>query len=92
MDFGDVIKRFNEEIVEGLDKGYAMRFARAGWNGKGMWIEVCIPVRCKALDETGCETELEMQPFIVMKTAQGTLVPWLASQTDMLADDWEVVQ
>jgi hypothetical protein len=30
-------------------------------------------------------------PYIYMRTAQGDLVPWLASQTDMLALDWEVV-
>ena len=30
--------------------------------------------------------------YIAMKTAQGNVVPWLASQTDMLADDWEVVK
>jgi hypothetical protein len=29
--------------------------------------------------------------YIAMKTAQGNVVPWLASQTDVLADDWQVV-
>jgi hypothetical protein len=31
------------------------------------------------------------QAYIAMKTVQGTVVPWLASQTDMLAEDWEVL-
>ena len=30
----------------------------------------------------------DLQEFIVMKTADDNLVPWLASQTDMLAEDW----
>ena len=30
-------------------------------------------------------------PYIYMRTAQGDLVPWLASQTDLLAEDWELV-
>lgn len=55
------------------------RVGRAGWNGRGM----CI--RMAAGDERG-----SMLPFIVMRTARGDLVPWLASQTDILADDWEL--
>jgi hypothetical protein len=31
-------------------------------------------------------------PYIFMKTVQGDLVPWLASQTDLLAEDWSVVE
>lgn len=55
--------------------------SRAGWNGKGMWLALQIP------DEHSKMT----LPYIYMKTAQGDLVPWLASQTDMLATDWGVV-
>jgi hypothetical protein len=57
------------------------RAARRGWNGKGMWIELQTP------------TELSKMslPYIYMKTADNHLVPWLASQTDILADDWEVL-
>ena len=56
------------------------RVRRAGWNGKGMWLELQVP------DEHSKMT----LPYIFMSTAQGDLVPWLASQTDMLATDWEV--
>jgi len=55
--------------------------AREGWNGKGMWIALQRP------DENSKMT----LPYIYMKTAQGGLVPWLASQTDILAEDWILV-
>lgn len=57
------------------------RVARSRWNGKDMYLELQRP------DEHGKMT----LPYIFMKTAQGDLVPWLASQTDMLSGDWFVV-
>lgn len=57
------------------------KVARSGWNGKGMWLELQTP------DEHSKMT----LPYIYMKTACGNLVPWLASQTDMLAEDWGAV-
>jgi hypothetical protein len=59
------------------------RVARAGWNGKGMWIALHNP--------DGKEGNKMTAPYIFMKTADGKLVPWLCSQTDMLASDWENV-
>lgn len=56
------------------------KVCRSGWNGKGMWLQIQIP------DENSKMT----LPYIYMSTAQGDLVPWLASQTDILAKDWEV--
>ena len=56
------------------------RVCRAGWNGKGMWLELQRP-------DAGSKMSL---PYIYMKTAGGELVPWVASQTDLLADDWEI--
>ena len=73
FDFGDVVKKM---------KYRGGRFARAGWNGKNMYIELQRP------DEHSKMT----LPYIFMKTVQGDLVPWLASQTDMLADDWMEVE
>jgi hypothetical protein len=61
-----------------LNRGQRMQ--RAGWNGKGMYIELQVP------DEWSKMT----LPYIFMYTAQGDLVPWLASQSDILADDWSV--
>jgi len=63
-------------VLEGLE--YGERFTREGWNGKDMWIALQVP------DEHSKMT----LPYVYMKTAQGDLVPWLASQTDILAKDW----
>ena len=52
--------------------------ARQGWNGKGMWLGLQVP---------DAHSKMTL-PYIYMKTAQDDLVPWLASQTDMLAEDW----
>lgn len=54
------------------------RVTRQGWNGKGMWLALQVP------DEHSKMT----LPYIYMRTAHGNLVPWLASQTDLLAVDW----
>ena len=51
------------------------RVRRAGWNGKGMWLQL---IRAD-------------QWTISMRTADGKDVPWLASQTDLLAEDWSVL-
>ena len=66
------------------------KLQRAGWNGKGIFIELQIPDKNSKMtspyifiDTTGLETE--------NATAPKSRVPWLASQTDMLADDWKVV-
>jgi hypothetical protein len=57
------------------------RVARSGWNGKGMYLELQEP------DENSKMTV----PYVYMSTADGNLVPWLCSQTDLLATDWETV-
>jgi len=53
---------------------------RSGWNGKGMWL---------ALQRPDSRSKMTL-PYIYMFTAQGELVPWLCSQTDLLATDWEL--
>ena len=58
------------------------RFTRAGWNGKDMYIE---------LQRPDAHSKMSL-PYIFIRTVQGDLVPWLASQTDMLADDWMEVE
>lgn len=66
------------------------RVARAGWNGKGMWLVLIHPGNAIHRSSAG---SFDMQPCIGMKTADGNMQPgWLASQADMLADDWAVVQ
>lgn len=68
-----------EEALPALRGG--QRVARAGWNGKGMWI---------ALQKPDTHSKMSL-PYIYMKTADDHLVPWLASQTDLLAPDWVLV-
>lgn len=72
------------------------KVARKGWNGKGMFIFLVQSSEFKVnrppllgIYEEG--TPISYQAHIDMKTADGTIVPWLASQSDMLANDWEVI-
>lgn len=73
-----------------------MKVRRQGWNGKGMFIflvpgstfKVNRPPLLGIYPEG---TEIKYHAHIDMRTADGQIVPWLASQTDILADDWEVV-
>jgi hypothetical protein len=64
------------------------RVARSGWNGKGMHLVYASGGTFKTDDkDVGA-----MLPHVVMKTATGEFVPWLCSQTDLLATDWEKVE
>ena len=70
---------------------------RAGWNGKGMYIFLVLGSTFKVnrpplLGTYPEGTEINYQPHIDMKTAQNTVVPWMASQSDMLATDWETAE
>jgi hypothetical protein len=56
------------------------KVSRTNWNGPGQWLELQVP------DENSKMT----LPYIYIKTVQGEFVPWLGSQTDLLADDWEI--
>lgn len=71
---------------------------RKGWNGKGMWL-IYVPGSSIVTKEgtpyakaLGTNYAVDINPHIDMLTATGEMQPgWLASQTDMLAEDWEVV-
>lgn len=78
--------------VEALKKG--LRVARAGWNGEGMWLRYIGPQDWHFGIDSITETEMDCEQygFLAMKTADNKFVPWLASQTDMLADDWQIVE
>ena len=84
---------YDDFICEGMDFGKAVRalkdgqkVARNGWNGKGMWL-VLIPAG------NAMYARFDMQDCIGMKTANNVMQPgWLASQTDMLAEDWVLVK
>ena len=89
--------------IEAMKSG--KKVARKGWNGKRMWL--CIPLveGPKEIPSTGIWGKpnveyaeqnggsVKVMPYITMKAADGSIVMgWLASQTDMLADDWVVVE
>ena len=58
------------------------RVGRQGWNGKGMWVRLQEP------DELSKMT----LPYIYLFTADRRYVPWTASQTDLLANDWVLLE
>lgn len=73
------------------------KVAREGWNGKGMWLYL-VPGSTFQVAEgrplaahLPIGTTVNYHAHIDMKTAQDTHVPWLASQTDILAEDWAVI-
>jgi hypothetical protein len=76
------------------------KLARKGWNGKGMFVVLQkgypdgIPINKNTAEATGIPegTTIKFLPYLMMKTADGAFVPWLASQTDILAADWELAQ
>lgn len=77
MDFGDAIRALKD----------GKKVTRAGWNGKGMWLELQVP---------DAHSKMTL-PYLFLsypddaKTTPGARLPWLASQTDMLTEDWLVV-
>lgn len=88
--------------IEMMKRG--KKVARKGWNGKGMWL--CIPLvdgpKHVSMDGIWGEPNkdyagliggtVKVMPYVSMKAADGSIVMgWLASQTDMLAEDWMVV-
>lgn len=84
MDFGDAIRALRA----------GSRVTRAGWNGKSMWLTLIVETTAIATPTTNVDLQKEtwrVLPWIGMKTAQDDFVPWLASQTDMLAVDWLIV-
>ena len=90
MDFG--------EALAALRSGQKLQ--RSGWNGKGMFIVLQkgypdgIPINKNTSEATGIPegTVCKFLPYIMMKTADGSFVPWLASQTDVLASEWWVLE
>ena len=89
--------------IEAMKRG--KKVARRGWNGKGMWL--CVPL-CdgpKEIPATGIWGKpnaeyaeqnggtVKVMPYVTMKAADGSIVMgWLASQTDMLSEDWCIVE
>ncbi|MFD8970554.1 DUF2829 domain-containing protein [Streptomyces sp. NPDC059568] len=89
MDFG--------QALEALKSGD--RLARTGWNGADMFVVYQkgypegIAINANTAEATGIPqgTRCVFRPYLMMRTADGEVVPWVISQTDALADDWERV-
>ena len=88
--------------IEAMKQG--AKVARAGWNGKGMWLALSGGVVGRMVQAENFWSQANQDyaesrggkahvlPCITMKTATGEiLMGWLASQTDMLAEDWLVI-
>ena len=97
-----------QDVTKGVSFGHAVellkgghRVARSGWNGKGMFLSL---VKGRDTDyhvnsevfgtgnDGNSQDQLPILDAIYMKTADNKLVPWLASQTDVLAEDWQIVE
>lgn len=78
--------------IEAMKRGE--RLQRGGWNGKGMWVAYVGGVQWDLYPSVSGEDSVDtkLRDFIVMKTVDAQFVPWVASQTDMLAEDWRVVE
>lgn len=80
MDIGEAVRAMK----------HGTRVSRSGWNGKGMWLAYMPAEDWQTTMNPTPEavTGPPLSPFVVMFTADGKLVPWLCSQTDLLAQDW----
>lgn len=78
----------NKPLTQTFNFGDALAFLKAGgrvqrtgWNGKGQFIALQVP------DE---KSKMSL-PYIFISTVDGAHVPWIASQTDLLATDWQII-
>jgi hypothetical protein len=81
-----------DQALKALKEGVPV--ARTGWNGKGMFVYLVGPGNyppatdvAKAAFNGGL---VPYRPYLAMKTVDNEVVPWVASQSDLLADDWFV--
>ena len=81
------------EDTEGQDIGFSFGWAlkqlwygkkvrRESWNGKGQWLALQIADQNSKM----------VRPYIYISPVDGGLVPWVASQSDMLSADWEIAE
>ena len=89
MDIGEAVRAAKD----------GARVTRDGWNGTGLWVVYQagypdgIPINRNTASATGIPegTVCTFAPYLMMRTADGSFVPWLASQGDLLASDWRAV-
>ena len=80
--------------VEFMKKGE--KVARIGWYDKGLFLyyvpgEFYDPYTKIAKELVNDDGKVPYAPYVAMKTVNGKVVPWLCSQTDLLATDWYIV-
>lgn len=83
MNFSDALSLLKQGV----------KVCRIGWNGKDMFLYYVLAGRYAPCTDAGKKLagpdgKVAYGGYIAMKTTQGNVVPWLASQTDVLAEDW----
>ena len=71
------------------------KITRDGWNGKSMWLYLVPASEYPAQTKHAARHFGPMVPYrayIALKTANNEVVPWVASQSDILESDWRVVE
>lgn len=99
-EFANIIRNTEKNSVCNMTFGQALealkegkKVARSGWNGKGMFLLYVPSEKWGIIDKIGLGIPKgNLLSWIGMKTADGKFVPWLASQTDMLAEDWIIIE
>ena len=87
-------------VEEGCSFGHAVhlmklgfKLARKGWNGKGMYISYVDPKEWNSSElERHWDEDLKPRPWIGIKTVDDEYMPWVPSQSDVLAEDWVLAQ
>lgn len=90
MDFSDALQNLKN----------GKKIFRTGWNGKSMYVVLQrgypegIPINENTAESIGAPvgTVCVFRPYLTMKTVNDEFVPWVASQTDLLEDDWQVME
>ena len=84
MDFGEAIKRMKD----------GAKVKREGWNGKEQYIQLATGISYRTPDGeiVNCEHEAIGNKAIAFHGTSGVQMGWLASQADMLANDWKIAE
>lgn len=87
FDFSEALKRLKDGCT----------VARKNWNGKDQWLYYIPANRYTAITDAaksiaGEDGKVEYGAYIAIKTSQGNVLPWVASQADILAEDWIEVE
>ena len=81
------------QAIEAAKKG--KKIARLNWNGKGQYVFLAHDVEFHTNADLSAfaDTDVEVHDLLVIKTSQDIFQPgWLATQSDILADDWYIVE